>query len=324
MKTIIVTEFLHHKDHLITHLEEILTLYPEATIMSLSYINMSLGAKVESHTIISNQVEPLKLKNSPWLMNALVKNMHIPEDTDQVISLSRGYVHRVKTPENCKHFAYVMDYPKKSSLMNKLIPAQKVSADKVIYASEFIAAQYGDKSPEILHPFFKLGTHELDGVGETQREIDCVIHLTENTKYSVEEIAKSLEGRKFLFHADNSTLDKYLGDGFLREEHSYQKGCHGTEQKLFENTRLFVDLSGEVFNPLCFQALSAGVGAYIPHGVYSTMIPAEYSMSYLRQPNISEALDCSWWEIFDPILARRHALRFNGRFFKRNFQKLLL
>ena len=324
MKTVIVTEFLVEKDYISTHLEEILTLYPNSTIMSLCYKPMSQGSKIESHTIVSSQAPFEKLKKNPGLVRAMVQNLIIPEDTDLIISLSRGYIHYIQKPEQTKHLSYIMDYPAKRSLLSQILAAgKKTQIDKAIFLSKYIAKKngYSLDDKDILNPFFKLGSHEADGVGQTSREIDCVIHLSQKSQVNLTKLAQELEGVNFLFHAESSLLDQLLGDGELRQNHSYQQGCHGTEQKLFENTKLFVDLTQLSFNPHCFKAMSAGAAVYIPQDVYSELIPSEFSMRYLNKANIREALECSWWDQFDSQKARRQALRLNGRIFKRNFKK---
>lgn len=325
MKTVILTEFLVEKDYISTHLEEVLSLYPDSIIMSLCYKPMSQGARIESHTIVSSQAPYEKLKKNPGIVRAMVQNLIIPEDTELVISLSRGYIHFIKKPEHTKHLSYIMDYPEKKSLLSQVLAiGKKPQIDKALFLSKYIAKKndhFDQGNREILNPFFKLGSHEADGIGQTSREIDCVIHLSKKSRVNVNKLAKELEGINFLFHAENSLLDEMLGDGELRQNHSYQQGCHGTEQKLFENTKLFVDMTNLSFNPHCFKAMSAGVAVYIPQDVYGELIPNEFSMRYLNNVDIKEALECSWWEQFDPSKARRQALRLNGRIFKRSLKK---
>lgn len=337
MKVIIATEFLHEKDWGITHLEELISLFPEASLVSLTYEPMSMGSKIESLTIVSSQVNPKKLFSKPWHIGPLVSNIPIPRDTDLVISLSRGYIHELTLPDNCSHLIYHIQ-PKLrvkgwKRFLDSLLSQNKnnnKSKTREIFISEYLASISQSKSdkkdqPSILKPFFKPGIHEFDQVSEKDKEIDCVIHITSQTSRNLLELGQQLidEEVKFLFHGSEELLNARITDEFIRTEHCYEKGCHGSEQKLFENTKMFVDLTDDVFNPLVLQALSAGVGVYTPTQVYKGLFSAEFSMNFLSKPNIKEALECSWWESFNPQKARREALRLNGRIFKRNVTKYI-
>lgn len=319
MKVVIITEFLHEKNWLTTHLEAIISLYPQAMIMSCTYARGKLGDKIEKQTIISSKLEPQKAMSSKWLIPMLIKNFLIPKDTDLVISLSCGAAHYVKIPQGVKHITYFQDKIFSPKIFMKPFLG-KPRIDQALYINQEIAKAYEAHKPRFLAPFFKLGEHEFDEVKQGEREIDYIIHFSEKTALDISFLKKKLKGLKYLFLAPNKLLDKVITDKVLRSEHCYEKGCHGTQQKLLGNTKVFIDYTQEVFNPVVFQALSAGCAVYAPRDYYGEFLDPQY-IELFSEIDWEFVKSHHFREGFDMAKARRQALRYNGRIFKRSFQK---
>lgn len=328
MNVIIATEFLEEKDWVVTHIEETLSLFPKASLVSLTYTRGALGSTIESRLIVSTQNKKDNIEDKPWMMSLMVGNIVIPEDTDLVISFSRGYIQNLKLPSHCKHFCYYVDKPLiemkgfKKWLSEFTHKRQNSRIDMSACLSESLAKYFKLQTNHILQPFFKLGGHEFDPLSDGERNIDVVINISAKTNVELSKVAESLKGVKFLFHGSDKVLSHKIDDSSIRSENCYQKGCHGTQQKLFEHTKVFIDLSNETFNPLCLQAMSAGCFLHIPED-YQSMIPSDFARYYCASNPDFKFEEGFIPQSFNPVQSRRYALKFNGRIFKRQLTKKL-
>lgn len=323
MKVLIATEFLHERNWITTHLEEILRLYPQAVLMSLTFKKGAFGSPIESHTVISSSGDAKTLKKHKWMALPLVQKLKVPSDIGLVITFSQGYMHHLKVPKGCVHLSYFLGRrPEKNFFQRLLQLPLKPRITKAFAPYGKLQKDWNAYGPEILPPFFKIGEHEFDGLREISREINYIFHIGEKTDFDFEKLKREWKLEKFLFLGKEKTLDKFMGNSSLRTEHCYEEGCSGTQQKLFENSRVFIDLTGEDFNPLLMQSLCAGMGVYAP-SFYREILTDEFALFFEKEPEKESLLKIESFEKFDRRRGRRQALRYNGRVFKKRFQKII-
>lgn len=344
MKTAIAIDSLLLRDDSIFLLELVLNLYPDSEIYTISHQQGGILGTVETKSIVSSflthKAKTLKdLQKSFWIMPSAVKGIPLHSSIENVIVLSRGFIHGLSLPAHVKRKLYIIEWD--------LIDEKKVGWKKVFspYVNDWrekalrqypqiavssLALQKRLELPnaEVIEPTYR--TEEYPFVRDEDHNFMFTHQLVYTQDLSVEEFEILV---KFLL--SKNEMIRVLGpDSHLEDiKKKYPQvefggdHCEATNALYSHQAKGIWNFSKGYFPAKSFGAFATGR----PVVTWDQEINREYLtqgaffISSMSEANLQKAhheLEAAFMTVDRKVL-RRFGLKWNERLFKSRMVKFL-
>ncbi|MFZ4714146.1 MAG: glycosyltransferase [Bacteriovoracaceae bacterium] len=329
-KVVIATDFLFERNDSTLYLDLLVSMYPDASLMTLSFQEGKILGEIEHRKIqasfLSHKIKEKKdIGKYLYLIPNAVKSMKVPADTDLLITLSAGYIHGLDVPLTTKHLCYFYEESKPElTLLNKLFyPFVKSFQKGRLSVLSHLYRVVKEDQYNSIQPCFK--TSDFPLVTSPDFNYDYYVVEGDNTPYLLlKNILTVLKKLKVIVKivGDNPALNK------LKKEFSdpayfefWGKRCNGDLSVLLQGCRAHIDATIGVFPHKTFAALASGRPVLVTH----TPVTEEYLTD--KQAKFFDAFQMAQLEVrvkemeadyryMDSKELRRFALHFNERKFK--------
>jgi hypothetical protein len=329
-KVVIATDFLFERNDLTLYLDLLVSMYPKASVMTLSFQEGKILGEIEQRNISATYLShKIKTRNDVgryyYLIPNAVKALHVPKDTDLLITLSAGFIHGIDVPLTTKHLCYVYDETKPAlNLLNRFFTPYVSSFQSNNFKTlSHIYRILPDDSYASIQPCFKTADFPL--VLNPEWNLDYYVVEGDNTSYKVlKNILTALKKMKVLVKVlgENNNLNKLKTE--FNDSNYFEfwgKRCNGDLSLLLQASRAHIDASEGLFPQKAFATLASGR----PVLVSENKVTSEYlnaSQAKFFQSNNLDSIEQKIKEMendyrhYDSKELRRFALHFNERKFK--------
>jgi len=342
MNVVLGIDHLLYRDESTTLFDVFLNLYPDANIVTLVFHEGKVLGQMQLRKIGASYLSHMIKDKEHWdkkeyLIPSSLKSLEIPENTDLLLTLSRGYIHGLKVPKNTRHISYIyeLDQKRKPGFINKVFRPYLKSwqqkslktPDHILWSSD-VFAHSSHIAGTVVHPGFGVEDFPLF-TDENFNQRDTFIIKANNLSFAkARELAGKLieRNKRVVFYGDVEALSQKLTKTDRID--FFGSSCSGEFSHLLREARGYIDLNQEVFPVDALSSLTCGV----PCLVLNTEFHGEYidpRFGCLINNDSSAELDrgidrlLSEFSGEDRKSMRRHALRFNKRNFKLNLQKAI-
>jgi glycosyltransferase involved in cell wall biosynthesis len=337
MKTAIAIDSLLLRDETIFLLELVLNLYPDSEIYTLVHTQGKILGPIETKTIVSSFLTH-RLKNQSvleknfGLLPAAVKGIPIHPSIENMLVLSRGFIHGLKIPDRVKRKLYLLDW---DLLDEKKLGWQKIfrpyvndwreksltQFGKIAVSSQYLQQRLDLPNSQIIYPTFR--TQEYPFVRDQDHHFNFTHHLIYTHDVSLDEmrlVLKTLSAMK----EDIKILGPY--DHLIPLKNEFKEvefvgdHCDATNALYTHQAKVVWDLSQSFFPTHSLGAMACGRPVIcrdhrVPREIltYGAYFIKDFSPSTLE--TLLKDIEGSYLD-FDRNSLRRFGLKWNERFFK--------
>ncbi len=329
-KVVIATDFLIERDDATLYLDLLVTMYPKATLMTLSFQEGKILGEIEMRKIQASFLShKIKRKDDIgkyfYLIPSAMKSMKVPEDTDLLITISHGFIHGLDVPLSTKHLCYFyQDFKPKLSFVNKLFyPYVRKFQTNSYKTLPHLYSTSKLTTNEVIQPCFK--TQDFPLIMNPEYAHDYYVVEGDNTDATtLKTILTALKRLKVLVKVtgDNPLLNKLkteFHDGAYIE--FWGKRCNGDLSVLLQGCRALIDGTDTVFPHKTFSALASGRPVIVAKNSTMEEFLSPKQAKFFSPNNKNEleqmikAMENDY-RFIDSTELRRFALHFNERKFK--------
>lgn len=327
MKVIIATDFLIERDDATLYMDLLVSMYPKAQLMTLSHQEGKILGEIEMRTITSSFLshkikEPKDIARYYYLIPEALKALVIPEETDLVISFSRGFIHGLNIPTKTKHLVFYYDrlnvapkgFFKFLGMHTDYFLQKKEEQIKHWYKPAkycFKTADFPMPHPDqqFTHDFYVLNAENCD-----ENNLAQTLNVLEKLKVAVKIVGENA--------TINSLRDIFIGHSQFE---FWGKRCNGDLASLLVNAKAVIDLTSMTFPHKAFAALSVGRPVLISQTPKNQEWFSD-KVIYLDPKNTQDLEQKikqmeSDYKHAKSLDLRRFALHFNERAFKSDFSR---
>lgn len=327
MKVIIATDFLIERDDATLYMDLLVSMYPKAQLVTLSHQEGKILGEIEMRNITSSFLSH-KIKESKdiaryyYLIPEALKALVIPNDTDLVISFSRGFIHGLTIPANTKHLVFYYDrlnispkgFFKFLGLHTDYYLQQKEEKIQTWYSPAKYCFKTSDfpmphPEQEFTHDFYVVNADSCD-----EKTLSSILKVLEKLKVAVKIVG---ENSTTLAVKNNFSQNSQL--------EFWGKRCNGDLASLLVNAKAVIDLTVMTFPHKALAALSVGRPVLISQSPRNQEWLSD-KVIYLDPKNTADLEEKikkmeNDYKYAKSLDLRRFALHFNERVFKSDFSR---
>jgi hypothetical protein len=329
-KVVIATDFLFERNDLTLYLDLLVSMYPKAKVITLSFQEGKILGEIEqrniSATYLSHKIKTTRdIGRYYYLIPNAVKTLQVPKDTDLLISLTSGYIHGLDVPLTTKHLCYIYDESKpRLNFLNKFFTPYVKSFQinnfknlthiyRILPEDNYSSIQPCFKTadfPLVQNQDWNLDYYVLEGDNTSHKNLKNILSVLRKLKVLVKIVGENEVLQKLKIEFNDSTYFEFWG-----------KRCNGDLSLLLQGCRAHIDASEGLFPQKVFATLASGR----PVLVNQNKVTEEFlsnSHGKFFNSNHPESIEQKIKEMesdyrhYDNKELRRFALHFNERKFK--------